>query len=139
MGWRAAPRPLPRFSNTSRVYLSLKPGPLLLKAMAPPNASAGACDAALFHRTAVKAAAVTKSACSSNPSRGLAAAAAVGAGAPAVPAAPQLLFTASAAPGHFMPGHVEQPARVGVILQKLKNAGITGGAFAGQVRIVQVM
>ncbi|KAI7841178.1 hypothetical protein COHA_005144 [Chlorella ohadii] len=104
--------------------------------MAPPNASAGACDAALFHRTAVKAAAVTKSACSSNPSRGLAAAAAVGAGAPAVPAAPQLLFTASAAPGHFMPGHVEQPARVGVILQKLKNAGITGGAFAGQLHEV---
>lgn len=105
--------------------------------MAPPNASAGACDAALFHRTAVKAAAATKSACSSPPSRGLAAAA-VAAGATPAPCAaaaavPHLLFTASAAPGHFMPGHVEQPARVDVILQKLQEAGITGGAFAAQV------
>lgn len=35
-----------------------------------------------------------------------------------------------------MPGHVEQPARVDVILQKLQEAGITGGAFAAQLHEV---
>lgn len=130
-------------SVTSRALLSLRPGPLLaapalLRTMSPPNASAGVCDAALFHRTTVKAAAAAKSACSSTQNRALAAAAAAAGATPApsaaAAAAPQLLFTASAAPGHFMPGHVEQPARVDVILQKLREAGITSGAFAGQVR-----
>ena len=52
---------------------------------------------------------------------------------PAATDAPQLLYAAAAAPGHTLPDHVEQPARVDVILQKLKAAGITTSAFEGQV------
>ena len=62
------------------------------------------------------------------------AAAAVGAGAAAPPAVPRVVFSAAVAPGHRMEGHVEQPARVETILRRLREAGITGGACAGQVR-----
>ncbi|EFN52004.1 hypothetical protein CHLNCDRAFT_139540 [Chlorella variabilis] len=55
---------------------------------------------------------------------------------PAATDAPQLLYAAAAAPGHTLPDHVEQPARVDVILQKLKAAGITTSAFEGQLRQV---
>jgi hypothetical protein len=72
-------------------------------------------------------------------SRGLAARAAVAPPAPLAPAATaaaqvQLVFSSAAAHGHVLVDHVEQPARVDVILQKLAAAGISTAAFGGQVR-----
>ena len=95
--------------------------------------SSGGANAATKLAAAAKAAAAP---CS----RGLAtkAAAATAAAASAASAgtdSPQLLFSSAAAPGHHLAGHVEQPARVDVILQRLKAAGIVGGAgLEGQVR-----
>lgn len=64
-----------------------------------------------------------------------AAAAAIGAqAAAAAPTLPRVVFSSAVAPGHRMEGHVEQPARVETILRRLREEGITGGAFEGQVR-----
>ncbi|KAL4422935.1 hypothetical protein ABPG75_009132 [Micractinium tetrahymenae] len=60
--------------------------------------------------------------------------AALGAGASASAAAglPQLIFTSSAAHGHMLPGHVEQPARVDMVMERL--GAITGSsAFQAQL------
>lgn len=61
---------------------------------------------------------------------------ALGAGAAERSAAtglPQLVFTSSAARGHVLAGHVEQPARVDMVLERLDV--ITGSsAFQAQVR-----
>lgn len=71
-----------------------------------------------------RASLAAKAACSTGTAAGWAAAA----------EAPRLVFSLASAPEHFLADHVEQPARVDVILRMLQAAGITGGAFGGQVR-----
>lgn len=47
---------------------------------------------------------------------------------------PQLIFTSSAAHGHVLAGHVEQPARVDTVMERL--GAITGSsAFQAQVGV----
>lgn len=95
--------------------------------MAPPPSAALEALPSVFNRgrTQRVAAAATGKAASSSSSR------AVG---PAPAERPQLLYAVASAPGHSLPGHVEQPARVEGIMQQLKIAGITASAFEGQVR-----
>ena len=80
-----------------------------------------------------KAVAAGKAAVCSRPTARVATAAPPAPPALAVAQAAQLVFSSAAAHGHMLDDHVEQPARVEVILQMLADAGITAHAFEGQV------
>lgn len=98
-----------------------------------------AATAALLLHTGVRAslqgkAAASRAVCSSASSASSAVrSAATAAAGGALEALPRVLFSSAVAPGHYLPGHVEQPERVETILRWLKDAGITGAAFECQV------